>query len=428
MATKKQAVRQKAGVRLSRPLRQYITRLAADTPPQVKRMLAAEREAIGKYASISENHLAQDVHEVTTAHARVWYQSLLAGRMPTAAELEPFAEAGRRRIHQGFDLPSLLHAVRVAAMVLWNTLLEATRENAEVRTELLFKVSPFLLQHFDLFSQALSRGYIEEGQQRARWRERLQNELCDLLFSRPDDLPRFRELARALDLDAAAAHAALAIRLGNGRGAGQEEPTDVAALLRKMAPALGVAASAVVTTFRYGLLLLWLPAPRGESLVLQEQHMARQAAGLIGGKLDITAVGVGLPGTGPGGWRDSAEQALQALEVGRGLDAAATGDAVHRYTELALDDAVRGSRGVTRYLASLLERLAAEPALLETLEAFFRHRQHRKACAGELGIHINTLAYRLERIESLLGAQLDDPSWLARLYSAVRLGASRHTA
>ena len=419
---KKQPQQHKPELKLSRPLRKYIEKLAADTPPQVVRMMAAEREAIGKYASIREEHLTQDVHEVTTAHARVWYQSLLAGHMPTAAELEPFAEAGRRRVHQGFDLPSLLHAVRLAAMVLWNTLLNATRENPDVRTELLFKVSPFLLQHFDLFSQALSRGYIEEGQQRARWRERLQNELCDLLFSRPDDLPRFRELARALDLDAAAAHAALALRLERGQAA-QEEAADAEVLLQKAAPLLGIAASAMVTTFRYGLLLLWLPAQHGEPLVTQELHLAQQAARLTGAKLGVAAVGIGLPAAGPGGWRESAEQALQALELGRSLGLP---EPVQRYAGLALDDAVRGSRGVTRYLASLLERLAAEPALLETLEAFFRHRQHRKACAGELGIHINTLAYRLDRIETLLGAQLDEPSWLARLHAAVRLGSTRH--
>lgn len=419
---KTRAAQQKTELRLSRPLRKYIERLAADTQSQVVRMMAAEREAIGRYASIRDQHLAQDVQEVTAAHARVWYQSLLAGRMPGAAELEPFAEAGRRRVHQGFDLPSLLHAVRLAAMVLWNTLLNATRENPAVRNELLFKVSPFLLQHFDLFSQALSRGFIGEGQQRARWRERLQNELCDLLFSRPDDLPRFRELARALDLDAAAAHAALALRLERGPAA-QEEAADAEALLQKAAPLLGIAASAMVTTFRYGLLLLWLPAQHGEPLVTQEQHLAQQAARLTGARLGVSAVGIGLPAAGPAGWRESAEQALQALELGRSLGLS---EPVQRYAGLALDDAVRGSRGVTRYLASLLERLAAEPALMETLDAFFRHRQHRKACAGELGIHINTLAYRLDRIETLLGAQLDDPSWLARLHAAVRLGSTRH--
>jgi len=420
---KTQARQRKAAMGLSPALRKYIEKLAADTPAHVVRMLAAEREAIGTYASITQSDLARDVHAATTAHARIWYNSLLAGRMPSAKELEPFTEVGRRRMHQGFDLPTLLHAVRLAAIVLWNTLLDATRENPAVRTEMLFKVSPFLLLHFDLFSQALSRGFMEEGQQRARWRERLQNELCDLLFSRPDDLPRFRELARALDLDAAASYAALAIRLGGGRGAPQpQEPADVEALLDKVTPTLGATAATVVTTFRHGLLLLWLPAPRGELLVTQEQLLAQKARGLIGNKSGVAAVGVGLPAAGPGGWRESADQAQQALEVGRSLG---TAEAVHRYAELALDDAVRGSRGVTRYLASLLERLAAEPALLETLEAFFRHRQHRKACAGDLGIHINTLAYRLERIESLLGAQLDDPSWLARLHAAVRLGSSR---
>src|SRR6202012_826632 len=113
----------------------------------------------------------------------------------------------------GFDLPSLLHAIRIASIELWSVLIARARRSRSVRAELLLQVSPFLLQHFDFTSQAVTRGYVEEGQQRARWREQLKDELGNLLFSRPDDLAGFRELLRALDLDAAAPYAALAIRL-----------------------------------------------------------------------------------------------------------------------------------------------------------------------------------------------------------------------
>ena len=74
-----------------------------------------------------------------------------------------------------------------------------------------------------------------------------------------------------------------------------------------------------------------------------------------------------------------------------------------------------------RYLESFMERLTPEPQLIHTLQAFFEHRQHRKAVAGALNIHPNTLSYRLERIESILDLQLDDIGALTRLHTALRL-------
>jgi carbohydrate diacid regulator len=405
-------------LQLSKELRRVVATLAADVPAQVGQMLASERAVIDEYASVGSAELGQDVHEVTTAHARIWYESLLADQAPTAAELERFAEVGQRRQRQGFSLPSLLQAVRIASTVLWTPLIIATRRKASVQTELLIKVSPYLLLHFDLISQALSRGYMEEGQKRARWREQLQNELSALLFSRPEDLAGFRELTQALRLDATAAHAALALRLGSEPGhSGRDRPMEIDSLLEQVSAALGVPVAEIVSVVRHGLLLLWVPVAHGESLVMQEQQLARKAAGLIS-KVGAIAVGVGLPDNGPNGWRQSADQAMQALEIGRCVG---SGEAVMRYAELALDAAVRASPGLGRYLESLLERLAAEPALLDTLHAFLNHCQHRKGCAMALGIHVNTLAYRLERIESLLGARLDNPYWLTRLYVALRL-------
>jgi sugar diacid utilization regulator len=47
--------------------------------------------------------------------------------------------------------------------------------------------------------------------------------------------------------------------------------------------------------------------------------------------------------------------------------------------------------------------------------------QRRGQSAAELGIHPNTLNYRIERIEALLGASLDDIGWIERLDIALKL-------
>jgi len=44
--------------------------------------------------------------------------------------------------------------------------------------------------------------------------------------------------------------------------------------------------------------------------------------------------------------------------------------------------------------------------------------------ASVLGIHPNTLNYRLDRIENILGARLDDASWVSKLDIAIKLRRS----
>lgn len=121
---------------------------------------------------------------------------------------------------------------------------------------------------------------------------------------------------------------------------------------------------------------------------------------------------------GPAGWAASADEALKALQSGPRENPDAR---IYFYSDIVLHEGVRGTDNGLRYLNSLLERLAAEPELLSTLETFFDQLRRRKVTADVLGIHPNTLNHRLERIEALLGAELDDARWIAKLHVAVRL-------
>jgi DNA-binding PucR family transcriptional regulator len=62
---------------------------------------------------------------------------------------------------------------------------------------------------------------------------------------------------------------------------------------------------------------------------------------------------------------------------------------------------------------------------LVTLAAYLRDDRHLKPAASALGIHINTLRYRLARIEKLLGVRLDDADARFLLELAVRLVEAR---
>jgi sugar diacid utilization regulator/putative methionine-R-sulfoxide reductase with GAF domain len=87
--------------------------------------------------------------------------------------------------------------------------------------------------------------------------------------------------------------------------------------------------------------------------------------------------------------------------------------------EVQSPDALR--RFVEDVLGSLLKYAESrETPLLETLEALVSTRWTRRAAARKLGIHINSLSYRVERIESLTELSLDDPETRVALAIALR--------
>ncbi|KAA1427709.1 PucR family transcriptional regulator [Nocardioides antri] len=115
------------------------------------------------------------------------------------------------------------------------------------------------------------------------------------------------------------------------------------------------------------------------------------------------------------------EQTATSHETaGHALAATGRAPAVRTWDDLA-DTGVVGLLGADRAAAfarSFLAPLADDPVLLETLAAFLRQHGSRGETAAELGVHRNTVRNRLEHIESLLGASLDDPrvrvdAWVA---------------
>src|SRR2546423_370938 len=90
--------------------------------------------------------------------------------------------------------------------------------------------------------------------------------------------------------------------------------------------------------------------------------------------------------------------------------------------EVQSPDALR--RFVNELLGPLLEYAQnRDTPLLETLEALSAARWIRRAAARQLGIHINSMTYRVERIQTLTGLQLDDPETRVAISIALRARA-----
>lgn len=423
MANKQNTVSADAGVgRLSPRLRAIVKSLAADAPALAARLVETLHGSIPDYATLQDIHALEDVQKSCRLNVDIWYSSLLRGRPPTDEDLERVAAYGRHRVRQGVSVAALLQAFRVGTWLFWETLLAGARHDDDVSRELLNKVSPYILYHFDLLGQTVSRAYVAEQNRQHRWRDRLRYELCDVIYSNPDNVGGFGDKCQALGLDAAAPYAALAVRLkekGIARSETDAEAEDaLSPILAAVVGSKATAGEGMLWTRRHGHLLIWQPWPDHETRRAEESLMLERAAKAPQSCPEIIGIGLGLPETGPLGWRRSADQSIKAIELGARMGVQGT---VFRYADIALEDLVLGSQSFARHCENRMSRLASEPELLETLGAYFEHRQQRKPASYALNIHPNTLSYRLRRIEVLLDICLDDVAAIAILHTALRL-------
>jgi sugar diacid utilization regulator/putative methionine-R-sulfoxide reductase with GAF domain len=159
------------------------------------------------------------------------------------------------------------------------------------------------------------------------------------------------------------------------------------------------------------------------------------AAERLAGQLHATAVPLLRPGTVSAGIGNLAEsvaelarshqEARQALRLARrgGMRGRITSyrslGAFRLLLEVQSPEALR--RFVGEVLGPLLKYAESrETPLLETLEALAAARWVRRAAARDLGIHVNSMSYRVDRIEAISGLKLDEPETRVAIAIALR--------
>ena len=161
--------------------------------------------------------------------------------------------------------------------------------------------------------------------------------------------------------------------------------------------------------------MVWAPTPEGGSRVEFQHRLHAAAKTLKTQHSDLARIGLGLPGVGAGGWRESAEQALAAHAH------PTDPEGVVDYQHMVLEDLSARSANAFAHFNALIDRLEQEAGLLDTLQSLFEQRGHRRLTAEHLGIHPNTLTHRLDRIERVLGIDLEAQRDLSLLFTALGL-------
>lgn len=349
--------------------------------------------------------------------ANLWFQSLLAGFAPDKDATTEAEDSARRRVHQHVPLQSLQRALQIGAREIWHASTELARTDTTLANELLFDVPPYLFAYFDDLAQISTKAYVDEQYKHVRWRDSILHQLYAVVFHAPNDEESFKSAVHALGLDATLPRIAVAIDAALGELPLELRNGEIERLALTVARHFRVPQEMLVHVWHQGRAVIWIPCGHGETITRCDRTAYDCAQRVGAAEPGVRAIGIGLMNQGSAGWAASAAEAIRVLEAApRGV-----ARKVWRYSSIALEESVRGTANVLRYLVSLIEQLKNEPDLLATLITYFAEGRRGRPTADALRIHPNTLNYRLERIENLLGASLHDAEWIAKLDIALKL-------
>jgi sugar diacid utilization regulator/putative methionine-R-sulfoxide reductase with GAF domain len=193
-------------------------------------------------------------------------------------------------------------------------------------------------------------------------------------------------------------------------------------LVRRRAPG-------ALTLVRANSVVILLPEDAAPDLAAAERMaaLAQQAAAAVLKPGSVSA-GIGNVAASVAELARSHVEARQALRLSRrtGARARVTSyrslGAFRLLLEVQSPEVLRGF--VDEVLGALVKYSESrETPLLATLEALVAGRWTRRAAARKLGIHINSMSYRVERIQALSGLSLDDPETRVAIAIALRARA-----
>lgn len=344
-----------------------------------------------------------DVLAANVANARVYHQVVTGHRRPTDADLAQVTAGARRRVHQGISLEALMRSYRIGSQAMWRTMRASRPDLDDV------ELTDWTLRWLDWVSSAAESAFLAE-------RELLVDSERDrtrLLVTRvvEDDFAGPEDRAAALhDLGLRVEDPHVGV-IASG---GEALPELVAALTRIVPRSVGA-------VLRRGAVLM-VPASSETALAaVLDDVLAR-----LGDAAEGVTVGLGRPTTNAHALADSVREAGRARALGSIL---APERRTHPYGSVEFFDLFREDGRVEEFVRQVLgehldDRLDVQVRrtdLMTTLYTYFTLGMNRAAAARRLGIHPNTLDYRLRQARSSYGADLTSPEYSFRFQLAVRL-------
>jgi hypothetical protein len=302
-----------------------------------------------------------------------------------------YVDIGRGEAREGRSLDAVLSAYRIGARLAWRRMVDAGAR-AGVEPDVLYRLGEAIFVYIDGLSAESAEGYALEQLAAAEEQQRRRAVLVRTLLAPTPDPLAVRDAADVSGWEMPAEVAVLAVA--------EEEPG-------RFAGRLG---NGVVASVEDGVTLAVIPDPDAPG-------RRRQIAAALGSRRAALGPTVRTIDAGR-----SARRARLAL---RTVAAAGEGGLVIAAEHLPrlllrLDDelAAEISRGVLEPLEDLSPGTRAR--LAATLRAWLDARGRVGEVATALGVHVQTVRYRLAQLRELFGERLESPDGRFELLLALR--------
>ena len=318
---------------------------------------------------------------------------------------DTYVNLGRGEFHAGRSLDALLAAYRVGARIAWRRFVEAGVRGG-LDPEDLYRIGEAIFEYIDELSAESAEGHALEQRAETGARRRRRARLVTLLATE----------ATEEDLRAAAADAGWEIPRQVAALAVEPDDEDVEEAAERLGRALG---PGVVAAAYEGIVCAIVADPRAPG-------WRRRLTVTVRGR--VAALGPAVP------WPAAARSVRRALATQRlAAEGALPRTGLLHAEEHLADLLLTSDPDLTAELAAHeLAPLAALPArtgarLEQTLRAWLDRPGQVQAVAATLGVHPQTVRYRVRQLRELFGARLEDPDRRFELALALRAksGAAR---
>ncbi|WP_029925183.1 PucR family transcriptional regulator [Nocardia otitidiscaviarum] len=378
--------------------------LRTDTLDQVVTRL--DNAIIARVPELADRDMRRDLAASTRAHALEVLSTLTQDHAdyPIPAEAHAFARTIARRGHDLRVLLRVYHVGQEAVIEYMSETIDERRLPPDIERSVLLRLFDRSTRWVSTCVETLTDTYITERERGLRAALNQRGEIVRALLDGADlDIEHAsakigyrlagRHLALVLWTDADA------VALGSADGTG-EVGDRLDRVVARCAAAVG---SGSVLTVPAGASALWA------WLAVSDDGVPSVADWPVEPPVRVA---VGLPGSQLAGFRRGHAEAVAARHVAERARPGLPRVLDYREVEVAylagLDEP--GMRAlIDRELGVLAAPDAQSARLRETLHAYLRARRSPDAAAKALGVHKNTVRYRLQRIEELLGHPVDRP-------------------